>query len=553
MTPFVHNRVTTFRLWAPRTEKVKLRLLSGSHPTDHALKNEGNGYHSLTLSCCHEQLYQYVLDGNSLPDPASAFQPEGVHGPSMVVNFDLTDKSKFDWPGVAKHDLIIYEIHIGTFTPEGTYNTAIERLDYLVALGVTAIELMPLAEFPGRWNWGYDGVCLYAPNHNYGSPAELHAFIQACHKRGLAVILDVVYNHLGPEGNYLNQFGPYFENKSTPWGTAPAVSGKAQRPVRDFFTKNALHWIEKYEFDGLRLDAITMISDSEPVHLANEIARNLHKCSERLNRHIHVFGETNLYRPEFQSVQNGSLDAIWIDDMAHTLGKCIGLPNISKSINPRGLPDLCNTLRQGYLFEQQADDSLRRVRYTHAIQLENTICYLQNHDIVGNRPHGKRVHHWANREIQRAAIALIILYPAIPLLFMGEEFSAKTPFLFFTDFDDPELRKNVEKGRMREFRYVNLQDTLSPIDPKAFFRSKLPDAIDGDKETLKWYRRLIRIRKNWRSAGFLSTENLTVIKNGGKRITLRYTKSGQVRFVSADLTARVPTFFDSYTSTLNYT
>jgi malto-oligosyltrehalose trehalohydrolase len=537
----------TFRLWAPRADTVKLRLQGQSKPVDYAMENNGSGYHSLTLPCSHGQLYQYVLDGKPLPDPASAFQPEGVHGPSMVVDFEFPDNDEAKWTGVPKDKLILYELHMGTFTQEGRYIAAIEQLDRLVDLGITAIELMPLAECPGRWNWGYDGVCLYAPSHNYGSPAELRAFIKNCHERGLAVILDVVYNHLGPEGNYLNQFGPYFGGDTTPWGTAPAVSGKAQRPVRDFFINNALHWIENYKFDGLRLDAITMINDSEAVHLANEIARKLNECSKRLNRDIHIIGETNLYRPELLPEQNGDLDALWIDDLAHALGRCIGFPETSSLRNYRGFPDVHNALRHGYLFEQKKDDTVHRICRSDTIQLENTVCYLQNHDIVGNRPHGKRAHHWANRKIQCATIALILLYPAIPLIFMGEEFSASSPFLFFTDFSDPELRKNVEQGRMHEFQHVNLQDTLSPINPEAFTRSKLPEASSQDKKTLEWYRLLIRIRKSWQSEGFLSTQSLRVIRNGGKRITLKYTRREQVRFVATDLAARVSTHFDADT------
>ena len=549
MTPYFHNGLTTFRLWAPREDAVTLRLLDGSKkPTDHVMKNEGCGYHSLELACGHKQLYQYVLNGNPMPDPASAFQPRGVHGPSMVIDFGFPSKDGVDWTGVPKDDLILYELHIGTFTSEGTYTAAIKKLDHLVTLGITTIELMPLAEFPGRWNWGYDGVCLYAPSHNYGSPAELHAFVHACHQRGLAVILDVVYNHLGPEGNYLRQFGPYFGNESTPWGTAPAVSGKTQRPVRDFFINNALHWIKHYGFDGLRLDAVTTIRDREPVHLVNEIARKLHEYSKKFNRTIHVIGETNSYKPEFLYEQNGGLDALWIDDIAHALGNSIGFPTVSKSRIFLGFPDVCNALRQGYLFGQSADSSLQRVRHADTIQLENTVCYLQNHDIVGNRPHGKRAHHWAGLKAQRAAIALILLYPAIPLLFMGEEFAASTPFLFFTDFSDPQLRKHVEQGRMRDFRHLNLQDTLSPLEPEAFFRSKLPEVSSGDRETLEWYYRLIRIRKRWQSNGFLSTKNLTIVKNGGKRITLKYTKGKETRFVSTDLTARVPVHFDLHTT-----
>lgn len=548
MTPAVYNGLTTFHLWAPRNKQVTLRLLNGSKPTDHIMKNVGDGYHSLKLPCGHGQIYQYILDGKALPDPDSAFQPEGIHGPSMVVDFDFPNDDRFVWSGVAREDLIFYELHVGTFTPEGTYMAAIKKLDYLSALGITAIELMPLAECPGRWNWGYDGVFLFAPSHNYGSPAELHAFVQACHQRGLAVILDVVYNHLGPEGNYLNRFGPYFGDGSTPWGISPAVSGKAQKPVREFLVNNALHWIENYGFDGLRLDAITMIQDSEPVHLANEIAHRLNQCGQKFNRETHIIGETNRYHPEFLEQERGGLDALWVDDIAHALGKCIGFPNISRAHIFRGFPDLCNALRQGYLFGQQASGSMRRIRHANTIQLERTVCYLQNHDIIGNRPHGKRAHHWVNREVQCAAIALILLYPAIPLLFMGEEFAANTPFLFFTDFGNPELCKNVEQGRMRHFRHVNLQDTLSPSAPEAFYRSKLPEVSSGDNKTLEWYRRLIEIRKRWRSDGFLFTKNLTIVKDGGKRITLKYTKGKEIRSVSVDLATRIPVYFDPDTT-----
>ena len=512
MTPCVGQNGTRFRVWAPRADSVALRIFNG-RGDERPMEHRGDGFYEqwvpgLGAGC----LYKYVLDGEAFPDPAAAFQPQGVHGPSEVVDFSAFAWTDQSWQGLGRDELVIYELHIGTFTESGTLVAAVERLDELVELGINAVELMPLADFPGKWNWGYDGVALFAPSHNYGDPEALHRFVDACHARGLAVLLDVVYNHLGPEGNYLSKFGPYFGGQQTPWGKAPQFSGPHAATVRKFFRSNARHWVEHYHFDGLRFDAIGAIPDGGEDHIINEIGRDLHRIATETGRQILAFGESNLFDPDFLPTHGGSMDALWLDDSAHAaLSLATGESHHGGRSYNGGLGDLLESLQRGYLYRRQEDGApLREAQDGPPADRLAIIHQIQNHDIVGNSPGGLRLHQRASAEVQRALAALVLLYPAVPLLFMGEEFAADSPFLFFTDFGDSSLRRGVEQGRRREFPQKDWSRAVMPTDPEAFFNSRLPPANGGDPVTRRWYQDCLRLRRDWRRAGLLDPSIMTV-------------------------------------------
>jgi malto-oligosyltrehalose trehalohydrolase len=476
-----------------------------------ALERSEQGYHEGLIEDIGDGTRYFIeADGRGLPDPCSPFQPEGVHGPSMLVDlsgFEWTDRT---WQGIGLRDAVIYELHIGTFTSQGDYLSAIDRLDELVALGITVVELLPVAQCPGAWNWGYDGVGLFAPNHNYGSPADLCRLIDTCHARGLAVVHDVVYNHLGPEGNYLGAFGPYFAERPSPWGEAPAFDQKSRAAVREFARSNAHYWIEQYHFDGLRFDAIGAIEEAGSPHIINQIGTDLKQYAKETGREVLLFGESNFYQPEFLPEEGGTLDAIWSDDLCHAANASVGPHGLHGGRSYRGIEDYEECLEQGYLYRRADDGSLRRVKEPTRGWIERCVNQIQNHDTVGNSPGGQRLHQIASKQAQRSLAGLCLLYPAIPLIFMGEEFAAPTPFHFFTDFEDPALRTAVEQGRAQEFAHHDWSDSMSPVDPQAFKGSKLPSQADGDAETLEWYKFLIATRKQWQSAGMLASEALHI-------------------------------------------
>jgi malto-oligosyltrehalose trehalohydrolase len=447
----------------------------------------------------------------------------------MLVDFSTFDWSDSGWKGVQLKDAIIYEVHIGTFTPGGTYLSAIERLDELVDLGITIVELLPLAQCPGRWNWGYDGVGLFAPNHNYGSPQDLRHFIEACHDRGLAVIHDVVYNHLGPEGNYLAAFGPYFADRPSPWGDAPSFETETKNAVREYVRSNARYWIENYHFDGLRFDAIGAIEEPGVPHIINQIGADLKEFAKENRREVLLFGESNLYQPEFLPEQGGTLDAIWSDDLCHAANATIGPHGLHGGRHYAGVEDFVECLERGYLYTRAEDAPPRRATDSMRGLIERCVNQVQNHDTIGNSPGGQRLHQLASPLAQRSLASLCLLYPSIPLIFMGEEFSSPTPFHFFTDFEDPALRTAVEQGRAQEFAHHDWADAISPVDLRAFQESILARREHGDAATLEWYRFLIKTRKHWISTGILQSKNLSVLRSpDGAAVGLNY--SGKETF-----------------------
>ena len=511
---FHHDGTVTFHLWAPKCGTVKLCLQDAA---PQSMISNGAGQFSLRVPATHGTRYAFELPlGERRPDPCSRFQPDGAHGQSELIDPEELTRSDADWQGVPRGDLIIYELHIGTFTVEGTYLAAIDRLDELVELGVTAIELMPLAQSGGRWNWGYDGVQFFAPQHTLGRPEELRNLIAAAHARGLAVILDVVYNHFGPEGNYLHDFGGYISEKHrTPWGDAPNFDGEHAEVTRAWILENVRYWIEDFHFDGLRLDAIHCIADESKPHIAHEIGTCVADLRSRLQREIHLIAESNVFDAELLAPldQGGcQMSALWCDDFLHSVFAQLrpGEHRSSREYTPHD--DLELVLTRGYIFESTflaAQVRVPQAANRKSIELESLVCSIQHHDFIGNHPDGLRLHQLTSPAAQRAAAALLLLSPSIPMLFMGEEFASDSPFLFFVDFEDENLRRAVENGRREEHPQHNWSRVESPTSPAAFTRSKIGPAAAGDPETRQWYRDLIRIRKQWLASGLLRTANLT--------------------------------------------
>lgn len=516
----IGNGQTQFRVWAPRADVLAVAI-KGQDKT-HQLSREEFGYHSGVIDEVKAgDAYQYVFpSGQRRPDPAAAAQVADVHGFSRVVAPDAYQWECEDWAGIAKQDLVIYELHIGAFTETGTFSAAIDRLDELVAMGITAIEIMPVAEAPGRWNWGYDGVGMYAVHRELGQPDDMKRFVDACHSRGLAVLLDVVYNHFGPEGNYLSEFGPYFTNRHhTPWGSALNFDGRHSRPVRDFIVQNALYWLREFRLDGLRLDAIHFMFDDSDWKITDEIRAAVTNFEKESNRPIHLIAESNLYDADFlgpftPESNRHPWDAVWCDDIMHSIYS-VSAPGINLAHRHYGgWDDLIESLEHGYIY---ADAKPRRVDPEYRNQLtpagdksyiRSLIVGLQTHDCVGNHPHGKRFHDLAGEDAALAAATLPLLFPGIPILFMGEERTAASPFCFFVDFGDDRLRKAVDEGRAREFPKHEWTGALSPSDPRAFTDSTCD--WPGSSRSSDWYRTLLTIRKTWLANEILDPNKMKI-------------------------------------------
>ncbi|MCA9192070.1 MAG: hypothetical protein KDB03_09915 [Planctomycetales bacterium] len=462
-----------------------------------------------------ELLYQYALpSGNLLPDILSRYQPHGVHGPSQFVDPRQFSWNDSDWRGVPKSDLILYEMHVGSFTFEGTYKAAAERLTELAQLGVNAIELMPLAQAAGKWNWGYDGVQFFSPSASYGSPDELRLFIDRAHSLGMAVIVDVVYNHFGPEGNYFREFGPYVSHRhSTAWGDSPNFDEENCRFVREYFLANAIYWLDEYHFDGLRVDAIHCIQDESPAHFATELGVWFAAYQDQAERALHLIAESNVYDPQMlrkNSAGGHQFDALWCDDFLHSTFAVLS-PGINMSQRDYHPCDLHTTLQRGFVYEGGIHDSRKRVPLSdesQRVDLESLVYAIQNHDFIGNHPLGKRLHQITCLDTQRSAATLLILYPAIPMLFMGEEFASENPFSFFVDYTDLYLRTAVEEGRKREYPQHDWTAVRSPCSFEAFAASKVGSRELGDQRIWTWYQKLLLLRKAAKTLGLLRSETL---------------------------------------------
>jgi 1,4-alpha-glucan branching enzyme/maltooligosyltrehalose trehalohydrolase len=499
-----------FRLWAPGCERVGLCLAAVPHEPVLSMIACGDGWFELSVPDAKAGTrYRFeVNDGLRVPDPVSRANPDDVHGASEVVDpaaFDWQDEA---WRGRPWEEAVVYELHVGTFSPEGTFAGVIERLDYLVELGVTAIELMPVADFPGARSWGYDGALLFAPDSRYGRPEDLKALVQAAHAKGLMVLLDVVYNHFGPEGNYLHVYARKFftERHHTLWGAAINFDGADSRPVREFFIHNALYWLTEYHFDGLRLDAVHAIIDDSAPHILTELAARVHAAIDP-ERRVHLVLENDAN--EARRLGAGQYAAQWNDDIHHALhvlatGEADGYYADYADAPVRHLG---RCLSEGFAYQGEVSayrDRTARGEPSAQLPSQAFVSFLQNHDQIGNRAFGERIGQLAPASAVRAAAAVYLLAPAIPMLFMGEEFGAATPFLFFCDFGG-ELREAVTEGRRREFRkFARFTDAATqaaipdPNQTETFAASKLDWASLGDPERTDWlvyYRELLRLRR----------------------------------------------------------
>jgi maltooligosyltrehalose trehalohydrolase len=451
--------------------------------------------------------YGFVVDGEGpFPDPRSPRQPEGVHGLSRTVDqagFKWTDGS-FQAPPLAS--ALIYELHTGTFTPEGTFEAAISKLDYLAQLGVTHVEVMPVHAFPGRHGWGYDGAELFAVHEPYGGPEAFKRFVDACHARRLAVLLDVVYNHLGPAGNYLARFAPYFNPcYRTPWGPAMNFCGPSCDEVRRFFCDNALMWLRDYHLDGLRLDAVHAMFDTSARHILEELAQAVATLESALGRHLVLIAESDLNDPRllWPPERGGfGLHAQWSDDFHHALHAVLTGEQTGHYEDFGRVADLAKALTQAYVYDGQYSSYRRRAHgRPHAGSAGHRFLgYLQNHDQVGNRATGQRMGQLVDPHRLKLGAALVLTSPFVPMLFMGEEWGASTPFLYFTDHDDPHLVNAVREGRRQEFAAFGWpgQDIPDPQAPETFARSKLDWSELGrapHTEVQQWYRQLIQLRR----------------------------------------------------------
>jgi maltooligosyltrehalose trehalohydrolase len=498
--------LSDFQVWAPDAQRVHLVLNgSGKLPLNRA---DGGWWRLNVPDAPAGTDYQYSIDeGKPLPDPRSPWQPQGVHGPSRTLDhsaFAWTDQS---WQAPPLSAAIIYELHVGTVTPEGTFESAIHRLDHLTHLGVTHIELMPVAEFPGERGWGYDGVDLFAPHHAYGGPVGLKRLVDACHSRGLAVLLDVVYNHLGPDGNYLGAFGPYFSDRyHTPWGPAVNLDGPGSMEVRRFFCDNARSWLRDYHFDGLRLDAIHAIFDSSAFHFLEQLATEVRDLETETGRRYALIAENDLNDPRaVTSPESGGygLDAQWNDDFHHALHSVLTGERDGYYSDFGKLEDLAASFQNVFVYAGRYSEYRHKMqgRLVRNLPATRFIGFLQNHDQVGNRAKGDRSNQLMSIRMLKIGAALVLCSPFVPLLFQGEEFGAATPFLYFTDHHDPALAAAVSKGRREEFASFGwkAEDVPDPQDPSSFESSKLDwrqTEQHPHDEILHWYRCMIALRKS---------------------------------------------------------
>jgi maltooligosyltrehalose trehalohydrolase len=502
-----------FALWAPHAGSVEL-LLDAREPLP--MTRDENGVHTVTIELAAPgDHYRYRVDGeHEVPDPVSRYQPDDVHGPSEILDPEGFEWEDDAWRGRPWEEAALYELHVGAFSPEGTFAGAEARLDHLVQLGVTGIELMPVADFPGRRNWGYDGVLPFAPDSEYGRPEDLKSLVQAAHARGLMVFLDVVYNHFGPEGNYLGLYAPDFftDRHITPWGAAINFDGEGSRMVREFFVHNALYWLEEYHLDGLRLDAVQEIHDDSEKHFLRELAERIKQGPGR-ERHVHLLLEND--DNAVSLLRGGGVDghgprhaAQWNDDLHHSLhvaatGESAGY--YAEYETPIHSVGLC--LAEGFAFQGEPSsfrEGTGRGEPSGELAPTSFVSFSQNHDQIGNRAFGERLAHLASPEAARAVAAIYLLAPQVPMLYMGEEWAASTPFLFFCDFE-PGLAPLVTQGRREEFSTfpefaepATRERIPDPASEETFLRSRLDWSEPEEPDHRGWldlYRGLLRLRQ----------------------------------------------------------
>lgn len=525
-------------LWAPEAENAAIRLENGGILE---LQSAAQGYWQLSTEDLKPgDKYKFIIGDKELPDPASLAQPDGVHGWSQAL--DIADYAWSDagWKCPPLRDQIIYELHTGTFSENGDFASVEQRLAHLKELGITAIELMPLAAFPGNRNWGYDGVYPFAVLHDYGGAQGLMHLVDACHKQGLAVIVDVVYNHLGPEGNYLGEYGPYFTDKyQTPWGKAINFDDACCDGVRRFFIENALMWFRDLHVDALRLDAVHAIKDLSPVHILEDIRKHTDELVKLTGRQHYLIVETDLNDPRFidpRSERGYGMDAQWMDEFHHALRVTAGNHRHGYYADFDGIEHLAKSYKDAYVYDGIYSPHRKK---TFGLKTSNPggqfIVFSQNHDQVGNRMLGERTSTLVSFEMQKLLAAAVLVAPFVPMLFMGEEYAEPAPFLYFTSHTDPELAEAVRKGRKAEFEAFHAEgEAPDPQSEETFLRSKLQwDLVAKEPHStmLRYYKELIALRKREPALSIPDRNGIDVSYDKAKQtLTLRRSQATQAIF-----------------------
>jgi len=533
-----------FSTWAPRAERVQVRVLTGTRTGEWPLARRGGGVFEADVagvSAGAEYLYVLADEARSVArsDPASRSQPHGVHGPSRVVDPARFQWRDGDWRLPATGDLVLYELHVGTFTDAGTFDGVAAELPRLRDVGVTAIELMPIGEFPGARNWGYDGVALSAPQSTYGGPEGLARLVDAAHATGIAVVLDVVYNHVGPEGNHLADFGPYFTGRyRTPWGPAVNFDGPDSDEVRRWVVESARGWIRDYHVDGLRIDAVHAIHDASARHILDEVAAAVHEEAARTGRHAWVIAESDLNDPRLvrDRARGGyGLDAQWCDDFHHAVHAALTGERQGYYADFGGVAPVAKALADRFVYDGRHSTYRRRRHGAPAtdVPADRFVVFVQNHDQVGNRPNGERLAALVPLDRQKLAAAVLLLSPYVPLLFMGEEYGETSPFLYFTSHGDPALVEAVRAGRRAEFaRFAWEHHVPDPQAPETFLRSRL-DRGRTRLPLLRLYRDLLTLRR----AEPLLRPGMPAIRvaveEAAGRVSLERTQAGHATLVAS--------------------
>lgn len=497
------ERKCDFIVWAPKRNQVDLQLIERNELL--RMKKVENGYWILNVPGLNpDVLYTYLLDGKeSKPDPASHFQPTGVFGPSQVIDHGAFKWKDGSWTGVEVRNLFFYEIHVGTFTRQGTFKAASERIKDIAELGFNAVELMPISQFSGTRNWGYDGVFPFAVQNTYGTPYDLKELVNECHLHNVALFIDCVYNHVGPEGNCLNDFAPYFPStRIGQWGPSINLDGKLNDGVRNFFSENVLHWLGNFHFDGIRLDAVQTMMDTNPNHFLQEINSSVRLFSDKIGRKCHLIAESGYNIPQLLLPLNQcgyGFDAQWLDDFQHAIFALLTGEKEGYYRNYGSLQDVIEVLNDAYLYVGGEYDFKRRDESYRDIPAYRFIVFSQNHDQIGNRLLGDRLTSIAGIEAAKLASAMVFLSPYVPLIFMGEEWGEIAPFLFFTDYQGKDLIANIRDGRRHEFVEFHWQGEVPDSQDQAVFeQSKIRwekrDSEDG-KNITSFYRQLIKLKK----------------------------------------------------------
>ena len=527
---YFDGRFCEFVVWAPLVQNMSVHITEPESADYELLKSEKGYWRKKIKVDAGAKYFFKVNDGVEFPDPASNYQPYGVHGASEVIDHNRFKWEDDKWNGLELKDAIIYEIHPGTFTDEGTFNSAIEKLDHLVELGITAVEVMPVAQFPGERNWGYDGAYPFAPQNSYGGVEGFKNFINTCHKKGLAVILDVVYNHLGPEGNYLSNFAPYFTDEyKTPWGMALNFDEEYSDEVRNYFITNALYWLKIFHIDGLRLDAIDKIYDMSARHFLKELSENVERLSKETGKKYFLIAESDLNDAKIiNPIEIGGygISGQWADDFHHSMHALITKENDGYYTDFGSVDHLTEAMQNSFYYDGKYSSYRKRKHGNSAIERnpeQFTIC-IQNHDQIGNRAFGERLTKIVSFEKLKLAAGAMLLLPYVPLLFMGEEYAEENPFLYFVDHQDKSLLQAVSAGRKSEFKSFNWRGEIpDPAASETFNKSKLnwnSLKVDYHKTMFNFYKKLIGLRKSIPALILKDRKKMEVSKTGENLILL---------------------------------